>query len=487
MSYTKKVAFSTASQMIGKLVGLGISLATIAILFRYFGVEGMGKYTTVFAFAGFFSIFADFGLQWTLLRELSITDDKQKAFSNIFAFRLVLAFLVHTLCFAAVWLFNYPIDVKIGVGIISLSWFFTTINSTLVAVFLNNFRVDITVSAEVVGRAVVLLAAYFLTKAQMPLNIVLIGYVGANLVNFLINSYFIRRFIKFKLAFDLKYWRYAVKQAIPIGIVLVFGFVYYKIDSLMLSLMKGMVDVGIYGTAYKLLEVLQIIPSMFLGAAFPIVTKYVATNDKRLPTAFQKQFDFLLLLAFPIVFAVFVLAVPIINFIGGSKGLEFTTASTISIWGQNITSVTCLRILIFSVGVNFITNLYNYFIVSLGKQKWMVLPTIGFAILNVMLNLVLIPKYSYLGAAFATLTTELVVAIVYINISSKLHALPIKFLNSIKILFSAILMSVIMYFLNSIGVNLFINLIVGVLIYLIMTVMLRAVPLDMIKSFAKKE
>lgn len=48
-------------------------------------------------------------------------------------------------------------------------------------------------------------------------------------------------------------------------------------------------------------------------------------------------------------------------------------------------------------------------------------------------------------------------------------------------------MSVIMYFLNSIGVNLFINLIVGVLIYLIMTVMLRAVPLDMIKSFAKKE
>ncbi len=60
MSYTRKVAFNTAAQMLGKVLGTAISIATVAALFRYFGVEGMGKYTTVFAFVAFFSVFADF-------------------------------------------------------------------------------------------------------------------------------------------------------------------------------------------------------------------------------------------------------------------------------------------------------------------------------------------------------------------------------------------------------------------------------------------
>ena len=158
MSYTKKVAYNTFAQMAGKVVGIGISLATIATLFRYLGVEGVGKYTTVFAFVAFFAVFADFGIQWTLIRELAVQKDKNKVFRNIFSLRLLVAFLIHLVSFLLVWLFNYQIDIKLGVGVISLAWFFTTMNTVFVGIFQNNYRLDISVSTDVLGRVII----YFL-------------------------------------------------------------------------------------------------------------------------------------------------------------------------------------------------------------------------------------------------------------------------------------------------------------------------------------
>jgi len=487
MSYTRKVAFNTAAQMIGKVAGIAVSLVTTAAIFRAFGVEGVGKYTTVFAFVGFFSVFSDFGLQWTLIRELSINKDHNKVFKNIFTFRLILALFVHALAFASVWFFKYPIDVKLGVGVITVAWFFTTISSTVVGVFLNNYRLDITVTAEFIGRVVILAIVTFLTKNGAGLNLIFFAYLVGNIINFLINLVLVRRFVEVGFAFDKKYWRYAIRQAIPIGIVLVFGFIYYKVDSLMLSMMKGMIDVGIYGTAYKLLEVLQVVPSMFLGAAFPLVTKYAVTKDPRVTSAFQKQFDFLMLLAVPIVLVTFMLASGIIAFIAGSKGGEFVSASTISILGHPITSVICLKILIFSVGINFISNLYSYMIVSLGKQKSMVLPTILFALLNVCLNLLLIPRFSYFGAAIATLITEIVVSITTYAISKQFMVLPLEFLRFGKTILAGVFTAVLIYFESKWNFNLFIVLISAGCFYLALVIMFKAVPTDMLIKLIKKE
>ncbi len=480
MSYTRKVAYNTAAQLIGKVVGTGVSLITTAALFRYFGVVGIGKYTTVFAFVGFFSVFADFGLQWTLIRELTVGRDQNKIFSNIFAFRLLLALVIHALAFALVWFFNYPIDVKLGVGVITAAWFFTTMNSTLVGVFLNNYRLDITVTAEVVGRVAILAGVFLMTRAHLSFNLVMSAYLIGNVVNFLINLAWVRRYIKVALGFDWGYWRHAIGQALPIGIVLVFGFIYYKIDSLMLSLLKGMTDVGIYGTAYKLLEVLQTVPAMFLGAAFPLVTRYVTSGDERVQSAFQKQFDFLMLLAVPIVAGTFLLASPIIGFIAGSRGAEFLGASTITFAGHAITSVTCLKILIFSVGIAFLSNLYSYMIVSLGRQRSMVAPVIGFALLNVVLNLVFIPRWSYLGAAGATLLTELIVFTCYFFITRRFIRLPLSLKSFVKIVVAGLVMSGAVFLLQKNNINLFVNILTAAVVYAGAVLALRAVTLEQI-------
>jgi O-antigen/teichoic acid export membrane protein len=486
MSYTKKVAFNTIAQMVGKVASTGLSIVTVAMLFRYLGVDGVGKYTTVFAFVGFFSVFADFGLQWTLIRELTINQDKEKVFSNVFALRLILAAVVHLLAFGAVWLFPYPHDVKLGIGIITAAWFFTTINSVLVGVFLNNYRLDISVLAEFVGRLFIMAGIYFATKIGGSFMVVMTAYLLGNIVNFVFNLFAVRRFVDLKFAFDYQYWRHVVVQAVPIGLVLVFGFIYFKIDSLMLSLMKGMLDVGIYGTAYKLLEVLETVPSMFLGAAFPLLTSYVANKDERLNGAFQKQFNFLSLMAVPIVCGTFVLAAPIIDFVSGSKGSEFVGASTVTFLGHQATSITCLRILIFVVGISFFSNLYSYMIISLGKQKALILPTIGFALLNIVLNLFLIPNFSYIGASFATIITEIVVMTVYASTVSRYIRLPLKFDIFYRILISGAIMTIAINYFYLAGVNLFVNILAAMVIYAGSVLALKAVTIGELKGvFAK--
>lgn len=487
MSYTRKVAYSTIAQMVGKLIGTGVSVVTVALLFRYFGLDGIGQYTTVFAFVGFFAVLADFGLQWTLIRELTVDKDKKKVFQNIFSFRLLTALILYALSFAVVWFFKYPYEVKLGVGIIALATFLSTMNSALVSVYINNFRLDITVSADVVGRAVTLGLIYLVVRAGGSFGAAMASYIGGNLITFLINLYILGNFVDFGMAFDFKYWRHVIRQAVPIGIVMIFGFIYYKIDSVLLSVLKSMTDVGIYGTAYKVLEILQTIPVMFLGAAFPLVTRYVTEKDERAQSAFQKSFDFLVLLAVPTVVTFFLLASPIISFIAGAKGGEFVSESTVSLFGHAITSVTTMRILIISVGVNFISSLYIYMVISLGKQKDAIVPTMIFALFNVVLNLLLIPKYSYLGAAVSTLLTEFIVLGTYVWLTKRFIHLPIKLNTFFKLLGVGVLMAVLTWFLIRLNLNLFLIIAFGMAFYVLLVVGLKIIPLTMVKSLIKGE
>lgn len=485
MSHTRKIAYNTLAQLVGKAVGIVISLATIAALFRYLGVEGVGKYTTAFAFVAFIAIFADFGLGWTMLRELSIAKDKTKVFKNIFSVRFLLALVIHLSAIGIIWFFPYTRDVKVAVGVLSVAWFFQTLNSTVVSVFIQNYRLDITVAAEVVGKLIVLGLVLWASRLGLGLAGIMLAYLCGNIVNLTINLIFATRFVGVGFAYDKKYWLYCARQAIPIGLTLVFGFIYYKIDSLMLSWMKTMTEVGIYGTPYKLLEVLQTFPALFLGAAFPLVTRYIIEGDERMYPAFQKQFDFLALIAVPVVALCFVLARPIIAFIAGARGDEFTQVFTVELFGHGLTSVTCLKILIISVGISFISTLYTFTIVSLGKQRQMVWPTIGFAVFNVILNLILIPHFSYIGAAVATLLTEAIILITASTIVRKNIHLPIRLNSFLKIILSGVICAAVAQIMYIFHLNLFVILILSAAIYTVFILLFRAVTFETIRSIIR--
>lgn len=484
-NYTKKVATNTLVQIIGKVITTATSLVLITALTRYLGVEGYGEFTTIFAYVSFFAVFADLGFFWIMVREISKPHaDTQRIVNNIMTLRSILGAVVFTLCFViALFLPSYNDTVRYGIGIIAFGWFWITVNSTYVGVFQAKHQMYKATITDIAGRIIILGLVLWFIKHDYSLLAIASAYTIGNIVNFLGSATLGWRLVPFKFAFDYKLWKSMFAEALPMGIVLLFGVIYLRIDSVMLSLMKTQVDVGIYGAPYKILEILALIPGIFMGNVFPVITKYYNEGDERLYHALQKSFDFLITIALPIIAGVFLLSTPIISFIAGG---QFLTASTIGdLFGHSANSAMVLQFLIFATGIIFISQIFTNTAVAIGKQRELVLPYVIFAGVNIIINLFLIPRFSYIGASVATVITEFLVLIVIWNIVKKhLPLLRIKFNIVWRVLLAVLVMSLFIYYFAAL--NLFVLIILAILVYFIVLYVVGGYNKDTIKMLVRK-
>ncbi len=483
MTYTKKVAFNTASQMIGKAIVTAIALTSIGILTRYLGVSGYGEYTTVFAYVAFLAVVADFGFFWILMRQAGALEDQaelNRLASNLLTLRTCLAVLIYFLGFGLGWLLSYPLTVKIGIGIVATAFLLQSINSTLVGIFQINFRIDKAVLAEIIGKLIILAGVIAARALGLSILVIFAVYILGGGANLALNAFWARAYVKIRPAFEMTLWKKIFADAWPMGVLAILGLIYFKIDTIMLSLFKGAssADVGIYGAAYKIVEVLSALPLMFLAPTFPVIVKYLKAQDQqKLQNALQKAFDFLLILAVPVVIGVIMTAPKIIGVIGGGK---FVEATTISVGKYPITASTALQILVVAVGVTFFANLFGDLIVALGKQKYLILPNLFFASLNVGLNALVIPRWSYLGTSITTVITETTVLVFtafifwrFLDLKPKLTLFP-------RIILAGLVMAGILYLLQPL--NILILIVVGGLVYFALLFSLRVINRQTIKE-----
>lgn len=483
MSLTRKVAYNTVIQIIGKAITTIISLYLVAALTRYLGVSGYGQYTTIFAYVGFFSVLADFGFFWILVREIADPKaDIHKSVSNILTLRTILGIVFFGLAFLISFLIPQYHEFRMGIAIVGLASLWLALNSTYIGVFQNKLRMDKAAITDILGRLIILGITIYLIKKDLGLNSILWAYAIGNIINFFASAYLGRIYANFRPAFDFVYWKKVIWQAFPMGIVLLLGLIYFKIDTVMLSLMRSSEDVGIYGPPYKVLEILMLVPSMFMGNVFPIVTRYIFDKDPRVQNALQKSFDFLFLMVVPVVLGVMFTAPRIIRLVAGR---EFVTAQTIGpVFGIQATSAFALQILIVAVGFSFISHLFGYLVIALGKQAKLIGPYIFLAIFNIGLNLILIPKISYIGAAFVTVLTEILVLVFSWWIAKK-H-LDIKFNLKIiwQTLFAGVILAIFLAF-SARYIHLAILIPVSILLYTLALWLVGGVNKTMVKTLLR--
>lgn len=485
MSLTRKVAYNTFIQIMGKAVTTAISLVLIAALTRYLGVAGFGQYTTIFAFVTFVSVVADFGFFWILVREIAHPDaDINKTTSNILTFRTIVGIVIFAACFGAGFFIPQYADFHPGIGIVALATLFLTLNSTYIGIFQNKLRMDKAALTDVLGRAIILGVTLYLINKNLGLNSILWAYALGNVINLGASAWLGRVYVKVRPAFDFTYWKQVFWQTLPMAIVLILNLLYFRTGTLMLSLMKGSVDVGIFGAPYKILEILLLFPAMFMGNVFPILTRYIHTQNERLQTALQKSFDFLVLLSVPIVLGVVFTSDRIIRIVGGQ---EFVTAQTISpVWGLSATAPLVLQILMVAVGVSFISHLFNFLVIALGKQSKMIWPNLVCVVVNITLNFILIPRISYIGAAISAVVTEILVLILSWWVAHKYVEIRLELKMVWKVLVAGAVLGLFLYFWAA-PINLIILAILSLVIYLGVLWITKGINKEMIGSLIKKE
>ncbi len=423
----KKIAYNTGIQILSKIISTAIALVATALMTRYLGTSGFGEYTTIITFISIFAVIADLGLTLVTVQMISLPGvSEKKILDNLFALRLISAIIFLSLGPALVWLFPYEYNIKIGVLILSLSFLFIALNQILIGLFQKRLRMDKTAISEIGGRIILVLIIWLAIKNDLGLNSILWATVFANFVNFLLHFIFSKKFIKISLRFDFDIWKEIAIKSWPLAIIIVFNLIYLKADTLILSLVKPQAHVGIYGAAYKIIDVLITVPFMFAGLILPFLTKsWALKKNSQFKKLIQKSYDFMLILALPVVLATQLLAPEIIHLIAGSEFSE---------------SVKVLRILILAGGLIFIGTLFSHAIIATNKQKKLIPMYIFTSITSVIGYILLIPKYSYMGAAWMTIYSEAVVAVMSVYFVYKY----VNFLPKHKVFFKSLISSIVM-------------------------------------------
>jgi len=475
MKLSTKVAYNTAVQIASKIISTILGLVAIAIMTRYLGQTSFGQYTTVVAFLSFFAILADLGLTLVTVQLISAVKNKIEEgniLSNLLGLRLVSALVFLGLGPLAIFLFPYERDIKIGVLITSLSFLFVALNQVFVGLFQKYLRMDKVSIAEIVNRICLLLGIILAVKYDFGLNGILLATSISSAISFVMHFVFSRGFAVIKLRFDFSYWRKVIAKSWPLAITIFFNLIYLRTDMLLLSLVKrpsqlGIIaEVGIYGAAYKVIDVLITLPFMFAGIILPILTVRWAEKDlDGFKNILQKSLDFMIILAIPIVIGTQFLAKEIIALIAGQ---EFSYA------------VPVLQMLIIASGLIFFGCMFSHAIIAIDRQKKIINAYIFTAITSVIGYFIFIPIYSYFGAAWVSIYSEAVIALASAYIVWKYSGFKLSF----NIFFKSSLASAIMaFFLYLTKIYIADNLLVLLLIAFIS----YSIPLYIMKGISKED
>jgi len=372
-----------------------LGFISVSLTARYLGAELFGTLSLALAFTGIFGIFSDLGLNTLTVRE--VARDKSlvsKYVGNVAVMRVIFATVTFGIIALIAVLLGYPLQTIYVICIVALSVVFTS----LVNMYNSIFQAFEKMQYHAIG--IILYSALFLSGVAIAVKLGLDVLVFASLYVLagaivLIYSWavFQSKFSSVHLEIDRAFWRSTIQMALPFALTNIFVTVYYWIDSILLSVMKGMEVVGWYNAAYRLMSVLMIFPVVVNLAILPAMSRFYVEAKASLLLTRDIVFRYMVLISVPMGIAVTFLADDIISFIFGAG---FTN------------SIIALEILVWSSVFIFIGSPIARFLESSNRQLTITKIAIICVVVNVALNLILIPLFGLVAASVVTVATEAV-------------------------------------------------------------------------------
>ncbi len=456
----KNTAALFAAQFVVSILGLILSL----FIARSLGDVIFGKFSFALAFVTIFTVFSDFGYNTLLIRE--VAKDKSQAskyLNNVLCIRALLSLVIFALIVITINVIGFPADTKNVIYLLGIYILITSFSAVFkvtfrafekmeyeagITIFTNIIRVSLGLLVLFLGYGLIELALVFLFSGVLDL---LFGFLVCE-----------RRFVKPKIELDFEFWKNTIKIAFPMGMLSLFALIYIRIDTIMLSMMKGDAVVGWYNAAYNLVLAFTLIPQLFMNAIFPLMSSYYVSSKDSLKRAYEKSFKYLFILGLPLAVGITLLPERFILLLYGE---------------QFYPSIIALQILAWDILLIFLFMCFGFILVLIDKQNQMAVIAGCAAFINVILNLFLIPSFSYVGAAIATIITETILIFLYFMLISKnFYKLSISKMVT-KPLIATSIMGFFVYYLTNI--NLFLLILLAVLVYFI--------SLYFVKGFSKED
>jgi O-antigen/teichoic acid export membrane protein len=403
-----------------RIVGMVISLLVGVYVARYLGPDNYGLLSYANSFVGLFMFLATLGLDSILVREL-VRDEKKRdeLLGTTFILKIIGSLLLLEIVLVAVKVTTNDSFTNLLIFIIALGTIFQSfqvIDFYFQSKVLSKYTVYIQIISEILS-AIMKLILIFLKKNLLYFAIVIlienIVLAAGSMVMYTRQKL---SFFNWKLKYNLA--KNLLKDSWPLMLSSITISIYMRIDQVMIKNMLDTKAVGNYAVAVRLVEIWYFIPIAVTKSVFPAIINAKKISEKLYYERLQKLYDLMTWSAIGIALPIMLFSHNIIKLLFGIQYQEAVGVLKIYAWASVFVFLGCASGRWFLVeNLQLLGSIYSF----LGS------------ILNVLLNILFIPKYGIIGAAWATLISYIIITNFILIIFKRTRINFILLLNSFNI------------------------------------------------------
>ncbi|MBP2046145.1 flippase [Methanobacterium aggregans] len=460
MAAIRRIAKNTGVLFIAQIITYVLGFFITMYTARYLGAGGFGVLSLALSITGILGVFSDLGLSTLMVRD--VARDKfltGKYVVNLSVLKVFLSVLTFGLVAATVTILGYPELVGTVIYLITLSTVLNAFTLVLNSVFQANEKMEY-ISVNYILNSVLMAAGtalgiYYALDVVYFASVYVISCLLVLILAFII---YVWKFSLPKLEIDLSFWKPTLNEAWPFGVSTVLANIYYFADSVILSVMVSTEVVGWYNAAYRILAVMLFIPILLNTVLFPVMSQFYVTSKDSFKLVYEKYFKYMAMIGIPIGVGTTLLADKIILLIFGSEYAP---------------SIIALQILIWALVISFLSGAFTLLLQTSNKQMVITKITSINVVLNVVLNLILIPYFSYVGSSVVTVVTQLSAFLLSMKaVSDGGYGLTRKERSYLaKTVFASMIMGIFLFYFRD--MNLFALILVATAIYFIVVCLIN--------------
>ncbi|MGB0757138.1 MAG: flippase [Patescibacteria group bacterium] len=371
-----------------------MSFIAILMIARIYGDTIFGQVSYVMAYLQLFQIIFDFGLHMIMTREISQNIKKtEDILAKYFGFKVLVGLIIVAALLASIPFLQK--DTAVITYLLAASGFmlFMSINQLLRGVFVAHEKFSLDAFSKIFESTFFIILVS-VTLYYKNVNLTMLSYSIAATVGFVLLYYLLRKqSIKLRARISKKDIKEVFAQAWPLALAGLFVIVYFRIDTIMLSYMKGDEVTGWYNAAYHFMYTFIFIPGFIMTSLFPKLSQFALNNKKKFKKLYVQSLLLITAVATVFMGTLWFAAEPII--------LQFYGA-------QYSPAVPVLKILTIAVFLSYVSHVWLFALTAIKKQHMYTWAVGAGMIINVILNIIFIPQYSLYAAAWTTVATEII-------------------------------------------------------------------------------
>lgn len=383
--------------VVGRYVVAALGWVGTVIVVRQLTEGEWGRFSFILSLLGIIGFIADLKLSRIVLRD--VIDADAEAASHVVGsyvgLRLAIGIVSYLVAVAWVLIGNYPDDVVLGTAVVGLNLIILSGAFGVILLFEARLWLRDVAVANALGQ----LAQFLMTVAIAVLGVAsILWFSWAAVLNSIVLVVWLlvvtRRTMGLRLHVEGRQWWVWMREAAPLALGSALDTIYFRIDIVMLAAIGTYSAVGYYSVGYKFSDLLGAVP---LAVVTPALTMMVAAWPKDVP-AFRRTFRHSLIIltigALGACVCFVVYAAPLVSALYTDRYADAADAARLLVVGQ---------------GLHFFTLLAFTTLVAVSRNRLYPVAMLTGVVVNIVLNFVLIPEYSYEGSGWATVITEVIV------------------------------------------------------------------------------